>query len=708
MRSKDGISALFQPNSLAVVGASADPTKWGNTLCRRLLSTGYRRKFYPINPTASKILGHRAYPSILNVPGGVDQAVVITKVSTVPQIVDECIAKRVKVICIITSGFGEIGEKGRLQQKEMVKKVRAAGLRLVGPNCMGTFSCQARLNTTNFAEIPAGDIAVVAQSGNIAGSLITSVLQNPGVAVGFSHIVTLGNQADLEFHDCLSYLREDQKTKAIILYIEGIKNGRAFVEEAKKTTRTKPIIALKAGSTSAGSRAAFSHTGSMAGDDQIYDAAFERSGIVRVKDFPDLLPTAEALVRCPPIAGKRIAILTDGGGHGTLAADAAETYGLELPVLPGSVQREFQPLIAMGSARNPIDMDGADWSAVTLPIAEGCLRARSIDGLLITGGLGWFSGWFGTDTSKIENEMAHRIGRLVKRYGKPIILQSDYANNQFEALRVLRRMGVPVYESPSMAAHCFWMLAEYNRLRTAGGISKIPPRIKSKTAGMISSHTGKSTALLETEVMGVLDEYEIPTPKHALATSPQEAKTLGEGIGFPLAMKVVSPEISHKSDAGCVKLNVGSGEVESVYEEVVANAKAYNPKADVKGVMVYEMMPKGLEMAIGMVRKPPFGSFLMVGLGGIFIEALRDVQFIMIPANSREVRERMERLKAYPILRGLRGMKPINMDAVAVLAERVSQLAAENPGISQIDLNPVLAYDDRAVAVDARIMLENT
>jgi acetyl-CoA synthetase (ADP-forming) len=238
-------------------------------------------------------------------------------------------------------------------------------------------------------------------------------------------------------------------------------------------------------------------------------------------------------------------------------------------------------------------------------------------------------------------------------------------------------------------------------------MSETPPKIESKTAGIVSSHIG-SAALLETEVMSVLDEYEIPTPKHALATSPQQARILGEGIGLPVVMKVVSPEISHKSDAGCVKLNVGSEEVESVYEQIVANAKAYNAKADVKGVMVYEMMPKGLEMAIGMVRRPPFGSFLMVGLGGVFIEALRDVQFIMIPANSRQVQERLERLKSYPILKGFRGMKPIKIDAVTALVERVSQLAAENPGISQIDLNPVFAYEDRAVAVDARMMLENT
>ena len=705
--SKDGISALFQPNSIAVVGASADPTKWGNTLCRRLLSTGYRGSFYPINPSASRILSHRAYPSVLDVPAPLDQAVVITKASTVSQIVDECILKRVRVICIITSGFGEVGERGRLQQTEMVEKVHAAGLRLVGPNCMGTFSWRSKLNTTNYADIPTGNIAVVTQSGNIVGSLITRSRQSLDKSAGFSHIVTLGNQADVEFHDCFRYLRDDEKTKAIILYIEGIKNGAAFVAEARRTTRTKPIIALKAGTSSAGSRAAFSHTGSMAGDDQLYDAAFERSGIVRVKDFHDLLPTAEAFIKCPQMAGKRIAVLTDGGGHGTLAADAAESYGLELPILPRNLQREFEPLIGMGSARNPIDMDGADWSNVTVPIAEQCLRTRSIDGLLIAGGLGWFSGWFGTDTTRIENVMAHRIGNLIKKYRKPIILQSDYANQQFEALRILRRKGVPVHEQPSLAAHCLWMLAEYHRLRTGGRVEKITPNPKSTTARIISQHRGRDDVLLETDVMSILDEYEIPTPEHALATSPQEARIVGEKIGFPLAMKVASPEISHKSDAGCVKLNVGSGEVESVYEQIVANAKAYNPRAGVKGVMVYEMMPKGIEMAIGMVRKPPFGSFLMVGLGGVFLEALRDVQFAMIPTNSREVREKLERLKAYPVLKGFRGMKPVNIDAVTDLANRVSRLAAENPGISQIDLNPVLAYDDIAVAVDARMALEN-
>jgi acetyltransferase len=702
-------AALFEPKSLAIVGASADPAKWGNTLCRRLLGSGYRGRLYPINPTASKILRHRAYPSVLKVPDRLDQVIITTRASTVPSIVDECIAKRVKVIVIITSGFSEVGDKGRSLEREMVSRVRAAGIRLVGPNCMGTFSLQARLNTTNIAEIPSGNIAVVAQSGNIANSLIKHVLHDPSRPIGFSHIVTLGNQADVEFHDCLRYLREDPKTKALILYIEQIKNGRAFVDEARKTTRIKPILALKAGSTLAGSRAALSHTGSIVGDDELYDAAFDRSGVIRVKESRDLLPIAEALVTCPAIAGKRIAILTDGGGHGTLAADAAESYGLELPVPSENVQHEFKSLIPMGSAMNPIDMDGADFNAVITPLAKGCLRMHFIDGLLIAGGFGGFKYWFGTDTSKIENEIARRIGTLLKEYGKPIIVHShhQHAYDRIEAFRILRRMRVPVYDTPELAARCFWNLAEYRRLRTAKATPRIIPRDNPRISEIMSFH-GEGGALLEPDVMRILEQYEIPTAKHALATSPQEAKVAGEKVGYPLAMKVVSPEIVHKSDAGCVKLNVGRSEAETMYEQIVTNAKAYNPRADVKGVMVYEMMPKGLEMAVGMVRKPPFGPFLMVGLGGLFVEALRDVQFIMIPTSLSEVRERLERLKAYPILKGFRGMKPISVDAVAALAERVSQLAAENTRISEIDLNPVLAYEDRAVAVDARMTLENT
>jgi acetyltransferase len=670
------------------------------------LDSGYRGRLYPINPTASKILEHRAYPSVLNVPGSIDQVIIATRASTVPPIIDECVAKRVKIIVVITSGFSEVGDKGRSLEREMVRQVRAAGIRLVGPNCMGTYSWQARLNTTNVAEIPSGNIAIVAQSGNIANSLIKRVMHDPSKCLGFSHIVTIGNQADVEFHDCLHYLRNDSMTKAIVLYIEQVRNGKAFVEEARKTSRTKPIIALKAGSTSAGSRAAVSHTGSMAGDDELYDAAFDRSGIIRVKESRDILPIAEALVTCPPIAGKRIAILTDGGGHGTLAADAAESYGLELPVPPENVQREFKSLIPMGSAMNPIDMDGADFNAVISPLAKGCLRMRIIDGLLIAGGFGGFKYWFGTDTSKIENAIARRIGTMLSVYRKPIIVHShhQHAHDDIEAFRILRRMRVPVYDTPELAARCFWSLAEYHRL-TAKARSQVISSDHPATSEIMSIH--EDTGVLpEPDIMRILAEYQIPTAKYAFATDMQEARLAGDKIGYPVAMKVVSPEIVHKSDARCVRLNVGSSEVETMYQQIVTSAKAYNAQADIKGVMVCEMMPKGLEVVVGMVRKPPFGAFLMVGLGGIFIEALRDVQFIMVPTTSSEVREKLGRLKAYPIFRGFRGMKPVSVEAVASLAERVSELAAENPRISQIDLNPVRVYEDRAVVVDARMTLK--
>jgi acetyltransferase len=570
------------------------------------------------------------------------------------------------------------------------------------------------LNLVGLRDAPKGDIALLTQSGNMALTLITEAKVKS--RKGFSYYVGVGNEADLKFHEYLEFFRQDPSTNAILMYVEGMREGREFLQQAHTTTLEKPIILLKSGRSSTGKRSAGSHTGALAGISEVAKGAFQRAGIIVIENSDELFPVAETLSSLPPIKNNSVAILADGGGHATIAADLLTDLGVNIPELNEKTQNRLREILpAAASVPNPIDVAGgtdADPS-VFADCAEIILKDPSVGGLLIVGLFGGYGIRFTKSLSLMEEDAAHRMGKMVKKRHKPIVQHSLYNSEKPHALELLRYYNIPVFDSIDIASKCVGALAEYGRYLNSyhnktnfviNWEAKAKPEGKKIIQKAIKD--GRQS-LLENEAKQLFGIHGAPISSELLAKTEDEALECAKKLGTEVAMKIVSPDILHKSDAGGVRVGLKSEkEIRKAFKEISKNAKEYDPKADIRGILVSPMAKQGVEVIIGTKYDDQFGPVIMYGLGGVFVEILKDVSFRVLPITPTGARKMIEETKSYPLLNGVRGKPKLDQKALRKLLMLCSQIVEAYPQIEEMDLNPVIMHEKGLSIVDARIILK--
>ncbi len=698
----NSIDALMKPKSIAIVGASAQPGKIGYTVVKNIIDSGYKGQIYPINPSAPEILGLKCYPSVLDVPGEIDAAAITVPAKFTLEVVEECGKKGVKGLFIITSGFSEVGNRDL--ENQIVAMARRYGTRILGPNIVGLLSNSDGLNASfaPFLPLP-GKASLVSQSGALLIAIdASSYLRH----VGFDKLISIGNMSDVDFSDTIRWLNDDPNTACISLYIEGFKDGRAFIDASRNAK--KPIIALKAGTSAHGAAAAASHTGSLAGAAKVYGAAFQQAGVIQASDLDNLFDRTLALSMQPPMKGDNLLIITNGGGVGVLATDSAEKFGLPLKFAPPDVQAELKKhMPEFGSAKNPVDltgMAGNDWYGDSVRYAYA---HPWVDGLVV----------LYCETAITDPvEIAKGIKKAIDDSGvknKPVTASFVGGEHSANAMKYLVENGIPAYGAPDIAVNAMGALREYARMQKliAEPVTICAPTDRDAAIKTISlARADGRSSLTEIEAKQVFAAYGLPVTSTVLAKTEAEAIHLAKEVGFPVVMKIVSPDILHKSDAGGVKVNIKDEDgVRDAFRTIMANSLKYKPTANIHGIAVQEMAPYGTEVILGSVNDPTFGPTMMFGLGGIFVEVLKDVTFRVAPVSSNQALRMLGEIRAAPILTGVRGEKPRDRQAMAdTICMYSSMILDLQDEISESDANPVLLYEEgRGVkVVDARIILK--
>ena len=704
------LEKVFNPQSVAVIGASEVPGKASERRTRSLLEGGYNGDVYLINPKRSELFGRKAYPNITEIDKEVDLVMIVVAPRFLVSAVADSVKMGAKGIIIITAGLGETGEEGKKIEAEVLNEAAKTGAYVIGPNCSGMFSASAEMNFLGVPRLKKGSISVLAQSGNVIDSL-THYARMKGV--GFSKIISVGNAIGVNFHEYIEYLRDDPDTKAIMMYLEGIKEGNSLVRVVRETVKKKPVIALKVGRSGAGARAAASHTGSLAGDDIIVDAAFRQAGIVRVSNVDELFDMAEVFCNCPLPKGNRVAILSEGGGDNSVAADNAELFGMEVPVLSEETQEKMRPFLLEGMpASNPIDYGGTaeENPHMITECVKVCMEDDQVDGIYITGFFGGFKDIIAPHVAEIEQQTSRDLVDLVKKHEKPIFVHTSFARGDIESLNILKTAGVPVIESSDRASQCLGALMRFalnqkkiSQMSIPSSEAKERPVVKAIFKKALDENRSN---LLETESRALLEEYGISLPEAILAHSPEEAIEAAKKMSYPLAMKVVSPDIIHKSDAGGIKLDLkDEKDVEKAFKEILNSAGKVTTKGRVLGTLISPMAAKGQECIIGMVRDSQFGPVIMFGLGGILVEVLKDVSFRVAPLAEEDIDEMIKEIKGYGILTGIRGEKAKDINAIKNILAKLSEIAINHAEIEEIDLNPVIVHEKGVSIVDSRVIL---
>jgi len=694
------LEAFIAPRAVAVIGASRDPLKLGYGVLSNIIKSGFKGKIFPINPNATEILGLKCYPSILSVPDEIDLAVIVIPAPFVLQAAEECGKKGVKGLIVISAGFKEVGKEGLEREKELVEIARRYGMRILGPNVLGLIDTVIPLNASFAASMALpGSIAFMSQSGALCTSVLDMSLTE---GIGFSRFVSLGNKADLNEVDFLELWEEDPNTRVIAAYLEGVVNGPRFLEVARRVTRSKPIIAIKAGTTGAGAKAVSSHTGTLAGSEKAYEAAFKQTGIIRARSVQDLFDLAVGFARHPLLEKNAIVIITNAGGPGIMAVDACERLGLGVASLSHETiafLKEHLPPAA--SVLNPVDVLGdalADRYALAL---EAVLKDPNVGGVLVI--------LTPQVMTQIE-ETAKVVGEIASRYSKPVLASFMGRATVEKGARILREYRIPNYEVPERAVAVFKAMWEYREW--LGRPIPEPPTFEfdvEKIRETIAQAREEKRLLLgDSEARAILEACGIKGPRTALARTPEEAVAIAEEIGFPVAMKIASPDIIHKTDIGGVRLNIQSpSEVRDAFDLLIYRATRYMPDATIWGCQVQQMVKGGKEVIVGMSRDPQFGPLVMFGLGGIYVEILKDVSFRIAPISRKEAEEMIEEVKSIQLLKGVRGEPPRDLKAVVDVILRVAKLVVDFPEIVEMDINPLMVLEEGkgAMAVDVRITL---
>ncbi len=708
------LEKILNAKSVAVVGASKNKTKRGFQAIRILLEENYDGKIYPVNPKEESILGLKCYPCITAIADSVDLALITTPAKTIPNILNDCGEKGVSGAVLIAGGFGESGPQGFQLEKEVVAVARKNGIRLIGPNTSGMMNLKSHLNLVGLSDAPQGNIALLTQSGNMALTLITEAKMKS--VKGFTYYVGVGNEADIRFHEYLAFFRNDPDTKAVLMYVEGMKDGRKFLEQAQQTTIQKPVILLKSGRSSAGKRSAGSHTGAMAGISEVSHSAFQRVGIIVIENTDELFPATETLSSLPPVTNNGVAILADGGGHATIAADLLTDLGVEIPTLgPETQQQLMRVLPETASVPNPIDLAGGSDAdpSVFAKCARIILEDTRVGGILVVGLFGGYGIRFAKDLARIEEKASHSFGKLMKEYQKPIIFHSLFNSMKPKALDILRDYDIPVYDSLDVASKCMAVLAQYGRyLKSPSTKSNFVMNwgagAREKGVQIIkkAKNEGRSS-LLEPEAKNLLDLHGAAVSHDCLAKTPEEAVLFAKRSGGKMVLKIVSPDILHKSDANGVRLGLETDDqIRKAFNDIVKNAREFNPKADIRGVLVSPMAQAGVEVIIGTTIDDQFGPVIMYGLGGIMVEVIKDVAFRVLPISETEADQMIQDTRSHLILKGIRGNPPSDIDALKQLLVTCSDIIEAYPEIKEMDLNPVIVHSDGLMVVDARIILK--
>ena len=706
---KSPLHDFLAPNSIAIVGASADPTKRGYKAMVGLIKDGFKGAIYPINPKADMILGAKAYPSLEAIPDGVDLALICTPANTVPGLIELCGKKGIKGAVILASGFKEIGGEGVKLEQQVLDAARAGNVRIIGPNTSGMFNLHQKVNLLALANVKPGDIGFISQSGNMLLSLVLEAEHNGHV--GFSTYVGPGNQTDIGFNDYLRYLGEEPNTKVATLYVEGFRDGQRFLQVAREVTAKKPVVVYKSGSTEQGKKAASSHTGALAGSYGMTVDLLRQVGVSVVQDSDEILPVAEGLGLMQFARGKRIAVISDGGGQATIASDRLSEAGLEIPELSPETQARLREILfPQASVVNPVDVAGSTDANPALLADCMAIAAEdpNIDAVFLVGMFGGYSIRFAEDLLGGEMRGAEAMIELAKRTDKPLVVYSLYAPVKPPALRRLHEEGVPVYPSIEHSVRALAALGERGIYLAGMDARQAGPSIEPdpEMQAMFARAQSEGRDLFEYEAKALLRTHGVDVPYELIVNNPamlgEVASTMGDR---PLVMKVVSKDILHKSDAGGVKLNLrGEAALREAFDQIMTSCRAYDPNADIRGVLVTPMAQKGTEVIIGVVRDPIFGPVLMFGLGGIFVEILEDVAFRSIPLTREDARSMIEQIKGRKILEGVRGEPPVDKEALVDLLIKVSGIVSAYPQLSELDLNPVIAYQDGYAVVDARII----
>ncbi len=707
---KRSLEKVFNPGSIAIIGASEVPGKAAERRTRSLIQGGYAGDIYLINPKRDELFGMKAYHSITDVGKEIDLVMVVVAPRFVLPAVTDSIKMGAKGIIIITAGLGETGEEGKKIEADIMKEAAKTGTYIIGPNCSGMFNASADINMLGIPTINKGSISVLTQSGNVIDSL-THFAKMKGC--GFNKMINVGNAVGVQLHEYITYLKDDTDTKVIATYLEGIRGGNELVRVAREAAKTKPIVALKVGKSIAGARAAASHTGSLAGDDIILDAAFRQAGIVRVSNADELVDMADVFSKCPLPKGNRLVIMSEGGGDNSIAADNAEKYGMQVPVLSEKTQKKMIPVLLAGMpAHNPVDYGGTaeENPHVITECVKACMEDDEVDGILITGFFGGFYDIIAPHIAELEEQTSMDLVDLVEKHKKPLIVNSSYARDSINSLDILKKAGIPVIESSDRAAQSMSSLMRFavdqkkiQNMKILAG--KVTERTEVKRLFKEVTNASRRN-LLETESRNLLSEYDIPLPDAAMVTTPAEAVEVAYRLGYPLAMKIVSPDIIHKSDAGGIKLNLSNrDEVAAAFNGIMKNAKKVAPPERIVGVLLSPMAAPGQECIIGMIRDAQFGPVIMFGLGGIFVEVLKDVSFRIAPLADEDIDEMIREIKGYKILTGVRGEKPKDIEAIKGVLAKLSEIAINNPEITEIDLNPVIVREKGLSIVDSRVLI---
>ena len=709
-----GLEHVLNAGSVAVVGASKVPTKRGYQTIRTLLDEGYEGIIYPVNPKEKSIMGLHCFPNVSEIPEEVDVALIATPARTVPAVLEDCGKRGVKGAVILATGFGETGAEGKALENEVLEKAWQNQIRLIGPNTSGMINLKANLNLVGLKDTPKGNIALLTQSGNMALTLITEAkLQS---RKGFTYYVGVGNEADIRFHEYLEFFQQDPDTRAILMYVEGMREGRKFLQQAYKTTETKPIVLLKSGRSTTGKKSAGSHTGALAGMSRVAKGAFERAGIVVIENSDELFPAAETLSSLPPIKNNKIAILADGGGHATIAADTLTDLGVEIPELEEKTKRKLRAILPGGAAvRNPVDVAGGtdDNPGVFADCANIILSDPHVGGLLVVGLFGGYGIRFAASLAMMEEDAAHQMGKMVKSRNKPIVVHSLYNSEKPHSLDLLRYYDVPVYGSLDVACKCMGVLAQYGRyLKSYHAVSNFVfnwgAKAKPEGRKLIDNALGEGRlVLLESEAKQLFKLHGAPVTSDVLAKTAEAAADAAGQMQGNVALKISSPDILHKSDANGVMLNLSNKkQVKKAFTEIMRNAKAYKADARIEGILVCPMVEKGLEIIIGTKIDDQFGPVIMYGLGGVLVEILKDVTFRVLPITRRTAQRMIEETKSSPILNGVRGEAPYDKKALVNLLLACSEIIEAYPQIHELDLNPVIVHHQGLSIVDARILLK--
>lgn len=703
---KEALDGLFRPKSVAVIGASSTPGKIGYSVIESLIEGGYEGSIYPINLKADEILGIKAYPTVYDVPGKIDLAVITIPAKFVLAAIEDCGKVGVKGLSVITSGFGEVGEHEL--EKSLVTTAHQYGMRMLGPNIIGTLSNSDKLNASFANTLPLpGEASLISQSGALLIALDAATHLR---GVGFDKLFSLGNMADVDFADIIEWLADDENTKCIALYIEGLKEGRRFLDVCKKVN--KPVIALKSGVSAHGAAAAASHTGSLAGAAKVYGSAFEQAGIIQASNLDNLFDLSMGFELQPPMKGDNLLIVTNGGGVGVLATDSAERYGIPLKFLPDDLQKEFKNYMPdFGSARNPVDITGGAGLEGYKKSIEFGLKQDWVDGLAVL-----YCETAVTDPDEIAKGIYAAIqsaGDVVK--DKPVAVSFVGGDRCAKAMRWLTDNGIPAYDDPDRAVNVLGGLRQYARMQEEKAREHEGETVKGDKARALkiisNARADGRNALTEIEAKEVFEAYGIDVTHTRLAKSEQEAVELANKVGYPIVMKIVSPDILHKSDAGGVKVNIkDDAGAREWYNTIMKNAKAYKADANIHGIAIQEMAPLGTEVILGSINDASFGPTMMFGLGGIFVEVLKDVVFAVTPVSEAQAMKMQDSIRSKQILKGARGEKPRDQKAMAKLITQYSQMILDlRDEIKESDANPVMLYEEGSglKVVDARIILKD-